>query len=202
MPDKAYSHIEGILDAHAVYCGLPSVKYLCTSPDVISRLVWVSAGVPRDALNLFAQAMTKGVTEGRGQVSVTNINVAASEMVSQKMRDLETDLHAHSDEESLTETLEKVKTFCIKDNRKNAFLLEIKNDNQLYQQVLKLVDLRLIHIISEGITVSEAGRKYRALLLDFGFYTGIRAARSVEQFNKTTGRIAYKELRTLPILES
>ena len=84
MPDKAYSHIEGILDAHAVYCGLPSVKYLCTSPDVISRLVWVSAGVPRDALNLFAQAMTKGVTEGRGQVSVTNINVAASEMVSQK----------------------------------------------------------------------------------------------------------------------
>jgi hypothetical protein len=60
MPDKAASHIEGILDAHAVYCGLPSVRFLCTSGDVISRLVWVSAGVPRDALNMFAQAMTKG----------------------------------------------------------------------------------------------------------------------------------------------
>ena len=63
MPDKAAGHIEGILDAHAIYCGLPGVRFLCTSADVLSRLVWVSAGVPRDALNLFAQAMTKGTTE-------------------------------------------------------------------------------------------------------------------------------------------
>src|ERR1035437_6351078 len=53
MPDKAAGHIEGILDAHAMYCGLPSVRFLCTSGDVLSRLVWVSAGVPRDALNMF-----------------------------------------------------------------------------------------------------------------------------------------------------
>jgi hypothetical protein len=48
MPDKAETHIEGILDAHAVYCGLPSVRYLCIGKQVLSRLVWVSAGVPRD----------------------------------------------------------------------------------------------------------------------------------------------------------
>jgi hypothetical protein len=200
MPDKAATHIEGILDAHAHYCGLPSVRFLCTSGDVISRLVWVSAGVPRDALNMFAQAMTKGTTEGRSLVSVTNVNVAASEMVSQKLRDLEIDVPERAVEGSLTNTLDQVKDFCIKKQRKNAFLTEVRND-QVYHSVLKLVDLRLLHVISEGITVGEAGRKHVALILDYGFYTGIRAAKSVDLFNKQTERVAYKDLRKLPVFE-
>jgi len=198
MPDKAAKHIEGILDAHAQYCALPSVQFLCTSHDVITRLVWVSAGVPRDALNIFAQAMTKGATEGRGRVSVTNVNVAASEMVSQKMRDLDVDVPEGPLEGDLTTALELIKDFCIKKKRKNAFLIEILNEDS-FDKILKLVDLRLLHVISEGITVGEAGRKYLALILDYGFYTGIRAAQSVDLFNKQTGRIAYKDLRKLPV---
>jgi hypothetical protein len=81
MPDKAEAHVEGILDAHAVYCGLPSVRFLCICKHVLSRLVWVSAGVPRDALNMFAQAITKALTAGRNRVSVTDVNIAASEIV-------------------------------------------------------------------------------------------------------------------------
>lgn len=200
MPDKAALHIEGILDAHAVYCGLPSVRFLCTSGDVLSRLVWVSAGVPRDALNMFAQAMTKGSTEGRSLVSVTNVNVAASEMVTQKLRDLEVDVPAKAVGEDLSGILESVKDFCIRKERKNAFLLEIKR-GVTYESVLKLVDLRLVHVISEGITVGKAGRKYLALILDYGFYTGIRAAQSVDLFNEQTARVAYKDLRKLPVLD-
>jgi hypothetical protein len=199
MPDKAASHIQGILDAHAVYCGLPGVRFLCTSADVLSRLVWVSAGVPRDALNMFAQAMTKGTAEGRSLVSVTNVNVAASEMVSQKLRDLGVDVPEKATEGGLSEALERVKDFCIRKERKNAFLTEIRNDDAFYQKVLKLVDLRLVHVISEGITVGEAGKKYVALILDYGFYTGIRAAQSVDLFNKQTRRVAYKDLRKLPV---
>ncbi len=200
MPDKAATHIEGILDAHAVYCGLPSVRFLCTSGDVLSRLVWVSAGVPRDALDMFARAMTKGTTEGRKLVSVTNVNVAASEMVSQKLRDLEADVPETKIEGDLAGALELVKDFCIKKARKNAFLIEIRNDD-FYRNILKLVDLRLVHVISEGITVGEAGKKFLALILDYGFYTGIRAAQSVDLFNKQTARVAYKDLRKLPIFE-
>src|ERR1039458_666930 len=58
-----------------------------------------------------------------------------------------------------------------------------------------------LHVISEGIAVGEAGRKYVALILDYGFYTGIRAAQSVDLFNKQTERVAYKDLRKLPVLE-
>jgi hypothetical protein len=201
MPDKAAKHVEGILDAHALYCGLPSVRFLCTSGDVLSRLVWVSAGVPRDALNMFAQAMTKGATTGRSRVSVTNVNLAASEMVSQKMRELEIDVPTPTAESDLSSVLERVREFCIKDKRKNAFLVEVRNDSLLYQRILKLVDLRLLHVISEGITPGEAGRKYVALILDYGFYTGIRAAQSVDLFNKQTERVAYKDLRKLPVLQ-
>lgn len=202
MPDKATTHIEGILDAHAIYCGLPSVRFLCTSNDVLSRLIWVSAGVPRDALNMFAQAMTKGSISNRSRVSVTNVNLAASEMVSQKMRDLEIDLPMSPQERNVSLVLEHVKDFCIKQKRKNAFLVEIQNDDPVYQSILKLVDLRLVHVISEGITVGEAGRKFLALILDYGFYTGIRAAQSVDLFNKQTERVTYKELRKLPIFEA
>jgi hypothetical protein len=198
MPDKATKHIEGILDAHAIYSGLPSVKFLCTSADVLPRLIWVSAGVPRDAISMFAQAMTRGTTANRSRVSVTDVNLAASEMVSQKMRDLEIDVPTQEDENAVSAVLERVKDFCIKQKRINAFLVEIINDS-LYQSVLKLVDLRLIHVISEGITVGEAGRKYLALILDYGFYTGVRAAQSVDLFNKQTERVTYKQLRKLPV---
>jgi hypothetical protein len=200
MPDKAAKHIEGILDAHALYSGLPSVRFLCTSGDVLSRLIWVSAGVPRDALNMFAQAMTRSGTSNRSRVSVTDVNLAASEMVSQKMRDLEIDIPTLENENAMSSVLERVKEFCIKQERRNAFLVEIMNDS-LYESVLKLVDLRLIHVISEGITIGEAGRKYLALILDYGFYTGIRAAQSVDLFNKQTERVTYNQLRKLPVLE-
>jgi hypothetical protein len=122
-------------------------------------------------------------------------------MVSQKMRDLEVDVPEAAIETNLAKVLEDVKDFCIKQARKNAFLVEIRNDEALYQNILKLVDLRLVHVISEGITVGEAGKKYLGLILDYGFYTGIRAARSVDLFNRQTERVAYKDLRKLPVFE-
>jgi hypothetical protein len=57
-------------------------------------------------------------------------------------------------------------------------------------------------VINEGISVGEAGRKYLALILDYGFYIGVRAAKSVDLFNKQTKRVAYKDLRRLPVFAS
>jgi len=199
MPDKASQHIETILGAHAVYSGLPSIKKLCTSAEVIPRLTWVAAGVPRDAINLFAQAITKATLEGRKHVSVSNVNVAASETINTKLRDLETDASANARE--LQELLDRIIEFCITRQRRNAFLVEIKGDDFIFNSVRKLIDLRLLHVINEGITIREAGRKYLGLILDYGFYTGFRAARSVDLFNRQTERVAYKDLRKLPVFE-
>lgn len=197
IPEKATEHISSILDAHAVYCGLPSIRALCTSNDVLSRLVWVAAGVPRDALNVFAQAMTKASLSGRKHVSVSSVNVAASETVNVKLKELDTD--ASGEAETLHTFLERLRDFSVRQQRTNAFLIEIRTEDIVYQRILKLVDLRLLHVINEGISVGEAGRKYLALILDYGFYIGIRAARSVGLFNKQTKKVTYKELRRLPI---
>lgn len=199
MPSKATDHIATILNSHAIYCGLPSIRKLCTSSDVISRLTWVAAGVPRDALNLFAQAMTKASLEGQEHVSVSNVNMAASETVSTKIRDLEAD--ASSNASSLQALLERIREFCVEERRRNAFLVEIMGNDARYREILKLVDLRLLHVINEGITIGEAGRKFLGLILDYGFYIGIRAARSVDLFNRQTGRVVYKDLRRLPVFD-
>ncbi len=123
MPDKAATHIEGILDAHAIYCGLPSVRFLCTSGDVLSRLVWVSAGVPRDALSMFALAMTKGATAGRSLVSVPK---ASSPQPSgqQETQTISRRTSLRERSRRPLRALERVKDFCIEPERKNAFLTE------------------------------------------------------------------------------
>lgn len=199
-PDKAAGQIQAILDAHAVYSGLPSIRRLCSSSDVLSRLTWVSAGVPRDALNLFSQAINKAITEGRKRVTVSNVNVAASETASIKLHDFAAD--ASEKREVLDRLFESIKQFCIQEKQKNAFLVEMQSNDDLYENVMHLVQLRFLHVVSEGITVGRVGRKYMGLILDYGLYTGIRAAQSVELFNRQTSRVSYKDLRRLPIFRN
>lgn len=198
-PDQANTQIEAILNSHAKFCGIRTIRRLCTSGDVLARLTWVAAGVPRDALYLFAQAITKASVEGRKRVSVSNVNLASSETLTVKLKDLQTDASNKSNE--LNELLEEIKAFCIAGKKSNAFLVSIRSGNRIFENILKLCQLRLLHVINEGITRQEAGKKYLGLILDYGFYTGIRAARSVELFNQQSGRVAYKELRALPVFE-
>lgn len=197
MPEKATEHMTSILESHATYSGLPSIGSICVSKNVLSRLVWVAAGVPRDALSIFSKAMSKTGLSGGKAVSVSNVNTAASEAVTPKLKDLETD--ASGDAEQLESLFESIKTDCVVKNGINAFLFEIKTSDPKYQRLLKLVDLRLLHIISEGVSIGEAGRKYLGLILDFGFYVGIRASKQVELFNKQTKRATRSELRRLPV---
>jgi len=196
MPDKSLAHIESILDAHARFSGLPNIAYI-TGHGVLDRLVWVAAAVPRDALNLFAQAIAKASAQGQLRVSITSVNAAASEMAEQKLKDMTQD--AKGDNTSVQSVLSQIKTFCINKKRKNAFLLEIRNDEAIFKTVQELIALRFVHVLHEGITPHEAGRRYQALLLDYGFYVGIRAARSVDLFQQEPKAQSVQQLRKLPI---
>jgi len=197
-PEKTTAHIEAILDAHAKFAGLANIRRLCSSADVLPRLTWVSAGVPRDAIYLFSQAIQKANIDSKARVTVSNVNQAASETLTIKLRDLEQD--ASDQAAALKATLETIKRFCIKEKRQNAFLIEIDNNSALFQNITSLIQLRLLHVISEGITPHEAGRKYLALILDYGLYIGIRAAQSVELFNKSFEDSSSATLRKLSII--
>ncbi|PJI44188.1 MAG: hypothetical protein CTR54_07995 [Rhizobium sp.] len=199
-PDKAAKHIEAILDSHATYSGLPSIRRLCSSAEVLPRLTWVSAGVPRDGINLFSQSMLKAASENRKRVTVSNVNMAASDNLSIKIKDLQTDASAAA--ARLNELLERIRSFCVLENKTNAFLVEIRSGEAHFKDIMSLVQLRLLHVISEGITPKEAGTKFMALILDYGLYTGVRAAASVELFNKQTAPVSAKDLRKLKILKA
>lgn len=196
MPHKSLEHIEGILDAHAKYCGLPSIKYLIEDA-AMARLVLVAAAVPRDALSLFSQAIAKALVKSQKLVTVTAINTAASEAAQIKMHDIQSDIPLG--DESISELLERVKTFCISTKKQNSFLFKIDHNNKDWPTMQKLVALRLVHTLHEGITPSRAGEGYQALMLDFGFYVGIRAARSVKIFPPDLSILLAKDLRKLPI---
>lgn len=196
LPRQAAEHIRKILDNHAAYSGLPSIATLYHDRSILNRLVWVSAGVPRDAISIFSQAMTSSARQGRKSVTVMAVNEAASETTDLKIRDLELDTSGEFDE--TLRLLDRIREFCVKEQKGNAFLVEREHDHPLYENVLKLIDLRLLHVISEGITVREAGLRSMALILDYGFYVGLKVAKGVRLFNEEFEPPRYEELRGLP----
>lgn len=195
MPDKSKHHILEILNSHANYCGLQNVEYICAN-GVIDRLVWVAAGVPRDALYLFSQAISESSVKDYKKVSITSVNVAASEMTEEKLRDIKID--ASGKYEEVNRLLESIRNFCITEQRKNVFLVEIQNESPAFHKIEELIALRLLHILSAGFTPREVGRRYMALMLDYGFYVGIRTAKSIDLFAKEPKPLQAQELRKFP----
>jgi Cdc6-like AAA superfamily ATPase len=198
MPHLSRDHIKKILDGHARYCGFPSITYM-VDDKAISRLVLSAAAVPRDALSLFSQAIVKSSVKKQKSVSITSINSAASESIEDKFRDLE--LGVNYDKSEIASLLERVKKFCLEDKKITAFLVRIDNASPGYALIQKLAALRFAHVLHEGITPEAAGKRYIALMLDFGFYVGIRTARSLKMFMEEPVVLLAKDLRKLPIFK-
>jgi hypothetical protein len=198
-PALSKSHIESILDKHAKYCGLPSIGYLA-GDEYFDRLVLAAAAVPRDAISLFLQSLARSIAKVQKQLSVMSLNAAASSAIEEKLKDVEKDVEK-GEGTGIAKSLERVKRFCLSEHKKNAFLVRIANGTTGYNNIQRLVALRFVHVLHEGITPHKAGERYVALMLDFGFYIGIRAAKSIELFPDRPRPLAAKELRKLPILD-
>lgn len=197
MPDRSEQHIVNILDAHARFCGLPGIRYLATDA-VLARLVLIAAAVPRDALSLFSQAITKALIKGQKAVTITAVNAAASEAVEEKLKDVGRDALS-TDTDVVREMLDRIKDFCVKKHGINSFLVRIDSRKDEYNLIQRLIALRFVHVLHEGITPHKVAERYIALMLDFGFYIGIRAAKSVTLYPDAPKLLPVKELRRLPI---
>lgn len=197
-PDQSRDHIVNILDRHARYCGLPNIRYI--APDkLLDRLVLAAAAVPRDALSLFSKAIARSLAKRQRMISITSLNAATSEAIEEKLKDVEKDV-LDSEKAAVLDDLERVKRFCLVTHKKNAFLVKIANSSAGYIGIQRLVALRFVHILHEGITPHRAGERFVALMLDYGFYIGIRAAKSIALVPDSPRALLARELRTLPIL--
>lgn len=197
-PERALEHTRQIIDSIAKSCALPSIGTIA-GPDAVSRLVWAAAGVARDALNILQIALAGAASAKRKMIAVMDINVATSGCINDKMQHLNMD--GGGEHEKLRRLLDSVKAFCIKRQKRNAFLAHVDPSKAEYVLLLKLVDLRFLHILSRGVSLKKAGEKYLALLLDYGFYMGPHKAKTIDVLQETPRQFGYIELRQLPVFE-
>jgi len=194
-PETAFEHIVNVLNGYVTYVGIPSIQSIISDRKVLERLTWTSAGVPRDALYIFNNSITKALAQKRRKVAVTDINMTAAESMIEKERNLSED--AKGQKGPVAQAIADIKTFCMKEIRANAFLVRIDMDSPYYQLIRKISDLRFIHILHAGITPEKAGEKYEVYLLDYAFYTGFRKAPSVKEVISAPVLPAAKDLRKL-----
>ncbi len=69
-----------------------------------------------------------------------------------------------------------------------------------FHKIEELITLRLLHILHSEITPGEVERRFMTLMLDYGFYVGIRA-RSVNLFSEEPKPILAKDVRLFPIFQ-
>ena len=193
-PGAAFRHVEKIVGSYAQYVGIPSLSSLA-GKKVVERLVWVSAGVPRDALYIFNNAVTKALAAGRKKVAVTDINMAAADSLTEKERYVSDDVA--EDAVLVMGVVNDIKDYCLKEIRSNAFLISLDTSDPRYRMIKKVSDLRFIHVLHPGITPGRAGEKYEAYMLDYAFYTGFRKAPSVKEFVSKQTQLSAKDLRKL-----
>jgi hypothetical protein len=193
-PGRAHEHIVEIVESYVKYVGIPSAQSLC-GKGVLERLTWVSAGVPRDALYIFSNAITKAIAGKRKRIGLVDVNMSAADSLTEKERHVSEDVG--DDATRVLAAVADIKKFCLQEIRSNAFLVHMDPADHLYQVIKKASDLRFIHVLHPGITPERAGEKYEAFMLDYAFYTGFRKAQSVRELKPTPETTSAKELRKL-----
>src|SRR6266851_1375421 len=195
-PPAARDHLVKILEQFLKSCGIRRRTSLI--PDAaIERLVWCSAGVPRDFLWLFQTALQHALQNRRGRIGVQEVNLAVGEFSQAKMTELAEDSTENSDD--LRELLENLQHKCLDELRSNSFLVRFAPRERGYDLLQKLMDLRLIHLLHPSITPGRAGERFEAYLLDYSFYTGVRRRHGLSELHITAkAPPRYRELRSLP----
>ena len=193
-PEKAHKHINDILGSYVEYSGIPSLNKICESK-TRRRLTWTCAGVPRDALYIFNNSISKAINEKRKKIAITDINMSAADSMTEKERFISDDVS--DNQKTIRGLIEEIKDFCVDVAHSNAFLVHIDYRSDKYKLIKKLIDLRFLHILHPGITPDRRNEKYEALLLDYAFYTGFRRTSTIQEFKEIPKSFTSKELRGL-----
>ena len=193
-PEAAEGHLRAILDSF-----LKAVGYALSSEVIpeaaFRRLVWATAGVPRDFLQMFARAVEHANKNKHAAVTLSDVNIAIGEFGQQKMEDLIQD--ARNEAGKLQSFLTQLETLCLDDKHINAFLVR-SEDLEERDLVHALSDLRMVHLIHQSITPDRAGERYEAYIVDYSIFTGFRRRRNIREMVPEKTQFQAAELRALP----
>jgi hypothetical protein len=193
-PEAAETHLRAILSNFLKAVGYPLSNSVM--PDAaFRRLVWATAGVPRDFLQMFAHAIEHAQRNRHATVTLSDVNMAIGEFGQQKMDDVLKD--ARNEADTLKDFLESIETLCLDDKKVNAFLVRSENSAER-NLVHALSDLRMVHLIHQSITPGRAGERYEAYIVDYSIFTGFRRRPGVREMVPAEAQFKAAELRALP----
>lgn len=192
-PEAAERHLRAILESFLDAVGYKPSHVIVDK--AFRRLVWATAGVPRDFLQMFARALEHAQKNRHVAVTLSDVNSAIGEFGQQKMDDLRRD--ARNEADVLTKLLERLEKVCLDDKQTNAFLVR-SEDSETRTNVHALSDLRMVHLIHQAITPDKAGERYEAYIIDYSIFTGFRRRRGVKEMVPKEAQFKAAELRALP----
>jgi hypothetical protein len=193
-PEAAERHLHAILEGFLKAVGYPLSSAVI--PDAaFRRLVWATAGVPRDFLQMFARAIELAQRNRHTTVTLSDVNMAIGEFGQQKRDDLILD--ARNEAGDLQDFLAKLETLCLDKSRVNAFLVR-SEDSKERNLIHALSDLRMVHLIHRSITPDRAGEHYEAYIIDYSIFTGFRRRKNIREMVPEEAQFKAAELRALP----
>jgi len=196
-PEAAERHLDAILNSF-----LAAVGYSLTSTVIpeaaFRRLVWATAGVPRDFLQMFARAIEHAQRNRHTTVTLSDVNIAIGEFGQQKMDDLLRD--ARNEADYLKKFLNRLETVCLDEKKVNGFLVR-SEDSKVRGVIHALSDLRMVHLINQSSTPDRAGERYEAYIIDYSIFTGFRRRPGVKETVPKEAQFKAAELRALPKID-
>ena len=171
------------------------------------RLVLVSGGVARDFLSLFRNSIDEArerVTAGtmsRGfRVTAEDVNRASGMYYDNKLQELDKDI-PQDEKDLVMRDIESLRTFCFDIAESNCILVEKDRIKANAITIGELVDLKILHPIRSGLTVSKRrGKRFDAYMLDFSFYTGDRTKRDIDLIDFWKPNVSEEILRKVGLI--
>ena len=168
------AYLVAMLDELARRVGLDNASGDLFNPDAAHALTLASGGVPRDFLNIFADAVNLSVARGKtDKLTPTFVYKAAAQIsLENKRKNLSED--AGVDAQSLERAFADVVAFCLKEKKRTGFLVAredahgMQAENEILQQMM---DFKLVHLIDPD-TSAASGRsgRFSAYTLDAALF--------------------------------
>lgn len=183
--DLIFQHVNFMLESSDRYSDSNLlIKDIFTQETTFEELVQAAEGVPRDAFNILAKAITENYYT---KLSIENIRKAAKNWYNE---DKQNPILSHLDAMPL---LNWIIDSVINKRHARAFLL--RNDRN-YDLINFLYDARILHIIKQNISSRDnPGMKFNAYSIDYGCYVDLINTKNrplglfVEEFED--GKIEY-----------
>jgi hypothetical protein len=199
-PQQASVFLEEVLAGYARTVGISSLSRIFKRT-ALDRLVLASGGVPRDYMVLAASAVTRAQQRpGARQVGVQEVNQAAGDAAAEKINELEEDMASNpGSADNTLRTLKVVREFCLDQSDHTYFLVSFhdkENHPIWYSLLTELMDVRLIHLIDEGISdPHSAGHRFEAFMLDLSQYSGARLKQRIHVLDFVGGHYLARQTR-------